>query len=483
MSKILFLIPKSKSMFGDDNALPGHPHVGIAYLTSVLKNEKHLVKIFDDGIENNRDRLVELFGTFNPDIVCITAFSYNYKYFIEAIEIVKRIKNIPVVVGGPHVSATKKSSLIETHADFAIKGEGELTLPELIFEMQKDAPHFENISGLIWKQGAEIIENPDREFIEDLNQLPFPDYEAFGFEKYPYYQERKIPIITSRGCPSRCNYCSVRLSMGKRFRSRSANNVFDEIKYWHDKGFRIFEINDDNFAFNKKRAIEICDLIIDSGLNINFHLYNGIRVDNLDENLLKKMKMAGCKFVAFGCETGNEDVLKTIKKGITLDQVRKAVVIAKKLKLHHSVNFIIGHPGENYEKAMDSIRFAKSLDCDFVNFYNLVPYAGTDLYNWAMENAHFLVPKDSYLNDISYRDNNPIFETPDFTATERKKVMKKGFDLYEYSVIRFRFGKIIGSNIYYLTRNQHIAKISRNLLLNTRIGKKIHAFVIQKSTK
>lgn len=482
MNKVLLVIPKSKSMFGDDNSLPGHPHVGISYLVAILK-DKNQIKIFDEGLRQNRDELFTIIDTFKPDIIGVTAFSYNYKYFYTIIEEIKSFTKIPVVVGGPHVSAMGKGVLDETKADFAIKGEGEITFPELLEEFNENKPEFKKIDGLIWRNGKEIIENQNREPIRDLDTLSFPDYDAFEFEKYPYFSEKKIPIITSRGCPNRCIYCSVRLSMGQRFRYRSAENVVKEIKYWYDKGFINFEINDDNFTFNKKRALEICDLIIDNKIKINFQLYNGIRVDRIDRELLEKMKEAGCNFVTFGCESGNEEVLKVIKKDIKLDQVRQAVEIAKELNIRHSVNFIIGHPGETYDKALDSIEFAKSLKCDFVNFYNLVPYPGTDLYNWLLENGTFIVPKESYLREISYRNEKPIFETSEFSESERAKVLQMGFDLYEYSIIRFRFGDYLGPLIFHVTRNKKIASIGRNFLLNSYIGKKIHAYTISRSNK
>ena len=175
---------------------------------------------------------------------------------------------------------------------------------------------------------------------------------------------------------------------------------------------------------------------------------------------------SGCILISYGCEAGNDNTLKTIKKGIKLEQVKNAVQWTNEVGIKNSVNFIIGHPGETYETAMDSIRFAKSLPTNFVNFYNLVPYPGTELFDWVNTNAHFLSSPETYLNQISYRDNSPIFETEEFTKKERSKVIKKGFSLYEKRILQFRLGKKFGYAGYLATRIRPIAKIGRNFIQN-----------------
>ena len=423
--KILFILPRLRSMFGTEAKKVGHPHVGIAYLSSLLKKNNVEVYLFDDGVELSNNKLKDKIKNTDADLIGITMFSYCYQSGYDLINLIKANTNIPLVIGGAHISSTKKQILEETAADFAIKQEGEKTLLELLKYISNQRKDYENIDGLIWRTVKnEIIENKDRKLLtsEELNELPFPDYEAFELHKYLCYEVKSLPIITSRGCPYGCNYCSVKLSMGRGFRYRSAINVYNELKYWNDKGWTTFEINDDCFTMNMERANDICDMIIKSGMKIKFSLYNGIRVDRVDYDLLKKMREAGCNFIAFGCESGNDEILKKIHKGITTQQVRQASEWASSLGIQHSVNFIIGHTGETYEKALDSINFAKSLPYDFVNFYNLVPYPNTDAYAWVKTNGKFLIDENSYLKYISYRDNTPIFETPEFTKEERMKI-------------------------------------------------------------
>jgi radical SAM superfamily enzyme YgiQ (UPF0313 family) len=271
--------------------------------------------------------------------------------------------------------------------------------------------------------------------------------------------------------------------MGQSFRPRSPQNVIDEIKYWYNKGYNSFDINDDCFTLDINRAETICNLIIKNKLKIKFQLYNGIRVNNITLKLLKKLKKAGCFFIAYGCESGSQKTLNRIKKNITLDQVKLAVKFTNQANIRHAVNFIIGHQQETYQDALETLSFAKSLDCDYVNFYNLVPYPGTEVYNWAIKNAHFLIPKNQYLKHISYRDINPIFETKEFTKDQRIKVMKQGFNLYEQKLYQFRFGKTLGLFFYSITRIPIIAHLSRKLVYNNKIIRKMFDFLISSSKK
>lgn len=477
--RVLFIIPKNKTLFGDEG-ITGFPHLGIAYLTAVLKKNKIPVEIFDEGLGESLKELDALIDDFRPTLTGVTLFSYCYGFGYNLIERLRKKTDIPIVVGGPHVAAIESKILKETKVDFAIKQEGELTLLELLQELQKRKPNFSGIKGLIWWHKGRIVENPDRGLIKNLDILPFPDFDAFEIEKYACYEQKTLPLVTSRGCPFGCNYCSVRLSMGQGFRPRSPKNVVLEIKHWYKKGFRSFDINDDCFTLDLDRAEKICDLIIRNKLKIKFQLYNGIRVDRVTLRLLKKLKKAGCIFISYGCESGNQETLKRIKKNITLDQVRKAVDWTNKAGIRNAVNFIIGHQDETYEQALDSLKFARSLPTNFVNFFNLVPYPGTEVYDWAVKNAQFLVPKKTFLKEISYRDNVPIFETKEFPKKERIKVLLKGFALYEKTIYQFRLGKYLGFFLFYLTR-PGLASWARNFALNNPVGRKIYFYLSIKS--
>ena len=481
-AKVLFVIPRVKSLFGDDYARPGHPHIGIAYLSVFLKQNGVSVAIFDAGVENDQQALGRLIHSFQPELIGITAFSYCYHLAEEVVRIVRTYTRTPIVMGGPHVSAARREVLENGAIDFAIKGEGEFTLLELVNAIHNGNPDYNRIEGLLWHNETGIAENPDRPFIADLNVLPFPDYESFNLSEYiNTAKEKRLPIITSRGCPYSCNFCSVRLSMGRRFRARSPENIVGEIAYWHKKGFTSFDINDDCFNFDPQRAIRICDLILERGLKISYQLYNGIRADQLTRELLEKMRKSGCNFLSFGCESGSEEILKVIKKGLTLYKVRQAVSWSNEAGIRNSVNFIIGHPHETYQTAMQTLDFAESLPADFVNIFNLVPYPGTDLFHWVKEHGRFLVDEKNYLKGIAAYDDNPIFETKEFSREERTRVLKKGRALYERRIMQFRIGKTLGYLAYLLMRIRPLAKLGRTLALSNKFGNKIYLLLSRDS--
>ena len=474
-ARILFVIPRVKSLFGDDYARPGHPHIGIAYLSSFLKQKGISVAIFDAGVDRNNEVLAKLINSFEPELIGVTAFSYCFHLAEELIQTVRSYSRIPVVMGGPHVSAAGKEVMENKSIDFAVRGEGEFALLELINAVHNDEHDFGKISGLVWRNDSGIVENPQRPLITELDALPFPDYESFNLNNYiNTAKEKRLPIITSRGCPYSCNFCSVRLSMGSRFRPRSPKNIVEEIAHWCNKGFRSFDINDDCFNFDIQRAISICDLILERGLKVSYQLYNGIRADRTTEELLKKMKVSGCAFLSFGCESGSEKILKAIKKGLTLEKVRQAVAWSNKVGIRNSVNFIIGHPHETYRTAMETLDFARTLPSVFVNIFNLVPYPVTELYRWIEEHGNFLVDRKIYLKGVAAYDDNPIFETKEFTREERIKALKKGRALYERRIMQFRLGKNLGYLAYLFMRIRPLAKLGRTLALSNNFWNKIY---------
>lgn len=443
----------------------------------MLKQNSVQTKIVDMRLGYEIKDPLEILDEFKPDIVGLSIISLGYMAAYELVNKIKPHGSCMVVAGGPHVSSIRSKVLSEMSADFAIKGEGEYTLLELCKSIEAGADNYAQIRGLIWRSGSDIIENPDRPYIQDLDELPYPAYEEFELEKYTSYVERVLPIITSRGCPYGCIFCSVRLSMGNRFRARTPKNVVDEIEHWYNKGWATFDINDDCFSFDINRAIEICDLIIERKLKISYKLYNGLRVDRVNKDLLKKMKESGCTFIQYGIESGNDEVLKTIRKGITLEVAKKAVEITNEVGIENAANFIVGHPGENLNRALDSVQFAEALPTNFTPFYNLVPYPGSELFEWVEKNATFLTPSETYLNEVSYGQNNPIFETKEFSKDERRKALTKGFRLYRKKVLRQRLGRVAGYIAYLFARYDTLWNWGANAFLGSKTGKKVLKFL------
>lgn len=458
--RVFLIIPDVKGVV----LKPTSPHIGTAYLAAVLLKNKHEVKLLDMRFGYRYSYLLRILEKFKPDFVGVTSTSVEHKKAYRLIENLKK-SGFKVIIGGPHASVMLKKILEDTKTDYAIKGEGEETIIDFLNNLGKP----EKVKGLIWRnKKGEIIENEDRERIQDLDKIPFPAFELFELDKY---MDKKLPIVTSRGCPYRCTYCSIFFTMGHKFRMRSPENVVGEIERWYKKGYRYFSFNDDCFTFNLERAEKICDLIVERGLKIKWDLRNGIRIDNINEQLLRKMKKAGCTYVAFGVESANQNVLNKMRKGVTVEQAKNAIMLADKVGIKKGAFFIIGLPGDNMETFKQSLDFALSLPLDEVRFYNAIPYPGTELFSWIKKNGKFLQPLDRYLNNADAWDAEPIYETDDFKRSERKKAFLIAEEYVMKYLMRREFGKFIGTLGWYLWK----PKISRKIVFP--IGKKVWSFV------
>lgn len=466
--RIYFIIPPATGILDR----PSSPHLGVAYLAAVAREEGHEVRVVDMRFGYSKEEVIGRVKDFSTDVVCLTSTTMGYEFVYSLIDELKK-HNSFVMVGGPHSSAIKKDILEESKADVAIKGEGEETLKELLINLSKKNHDFSKIRGVIWRDNGQVVENPEREFFHELDKLPFPAYDLFELERY---MDKKIPIATSRGCPYYCTFCTIFLTMGRRFRARSAGNIVDELEYWENKGYRYFGFNDDNFSSDMKRAEEICDEIIKRNLKIKWELRNGVRIDRVDEPLLRKMKRAGCFYLAFGVESADQDVLNKMKKGLNIKRVKRAIMLAERVGIKKGAFFIIGLPGDNFKKFKKSLKFATSLPLDEVRFYSAVPYPGTELFSWVKENARFIRPPEEYLDSASAWDPTPVYETDDFTKEERLKAL----EIAESHVMRYlmkrEFGNFAGNIAWYVWK----PKLMRKPMMY--VGKKAWTFARQIKT-
>ena len=445
--KVLFVIPTNIGRY----VKPTVPHAGIAYLAGVLLRAGHSVEIHDMRVYPNEEDLIKKVREYKPEMIGLTTASRGYMITYRVIGLLKNsFPEIVVLIGGSHASTIKEKILEETKADFAIIMEGEETILEVVNRVP-----LKEIRGLIWRDKGRIIKNPERPPNQNLDEMPFPAYEKFELDKF---LENRLPIVSSRGCPAQCNFCSVQLVMGRVWRARSAENVVSELEYWYKRGFKTFEFTDDNFSFDLERAEKICDLIVEKGLEIKFELGNGIRADRITERLAKKLKRAGCCFIAFGLESGNRAVLKKIKKGIIPETAERAVEMAKDAGIPVQVNFIVGCAGETWESFMDSYNLAKKLNPDQLRFFNMIPYPGSEMFEWVKQNGTFLYPPEEYLNDISYWKEDPVFETPEFSKEERIKAYKVGEGVVMELFFKRQFGKFGGGVLYHIWKNRFIRK-------------------------
>ncbi len=423
--KVLFVIPpfefgsriegvskvtKTPTMF-----LPG-----IGYLSEMLTKNKITNNVFDFRLGYTYSDLEEKIKNFKPDLVAVAIPStyrrdlpFNIVKFLRQ----KELKNYDIVIGGPHVSLYGIESLNECNADYGIMFEGESPLLELC-----QGIHLSKIENLIYQNQNKWVSNSIRPFINDLDQVPFPHYEMFEKEKYT---EESIPIITSRGCPYQCIFCTTG-SMGKLYRSRSAENVVEELSFWYSKNRRVFDFLDDNFTLDKKRIYKIIDLIIEHNLTgLQLSTSNGVRADRTDRALLKRMREGGFSYICFGVESASNKVLKRIKKSGNIETMEEAIKNACELGYDVGLFFMVGHPEETPEDVEASMKLALKYPVAMAKFLNIIPYPGSELFNWIEEKGYFVGDWHKKLSFAMHLDNDPFFTTPEFPLEERKRILLK----------------------------------------------------------
>jgi radical SAM superfamily enzyme YgiQ (UPF0313 family) len=432
--KVLFILP---NIVGDKGK-PTAPSPGISYIAAFLLKNNHEVSVVDMRIFPKTSYIFDKISRFRPDFIGI---SFMTKEYLKSYKLIKQIKeefpDIPLILGGPHPSTVEEKVLEDTPADLAVMSEGEETFLEIC-----NGVLYPKIKGLIWRKDKKIIKNEKRPFIEDLDSLPFPAYELFPMEKYV---DKKIPIVSSRGCPYQCIYCAMKKVMGAKWRARSAENVFNEIRYWYNKSYSFFHIVDDNFTLDMERAERICDLIIKNNLKIKWDLRNGVRVDRLNERLLEKMKKAGCFYLALGIESFDSEVLKKMKKGSTRERSIEAIKLVKKVGIPVGAFFMVGLPGDTFNKFLETYKLAKSMDLEEVRFYNVVPFPETELFDIIKEKGQFLKDPSEYLNLSSKFLNDPIYDLGDFTKEQKIKALDLGQNIVMKKLLKKEFGTILGS--------------------------------------
>ncbi len=459
--KVLLVIPPNIGRY----VAATIPHAGIAYLSAILKKYNHKIDLVDMRVHALNDYLFEKIESFNPDMIGMTTASIGYKMTYEIVDIIKsKYPKIPVAIGGSYASIVYSKILDDTKVDYVIYGEGEKTFLDLA--NGKDP---QNIKGLIYKKDGKIVMNNPYPLEHDLDKLPFPDYYIFELDRM---LEKRIPIVSSRGCPNRCIFCSIQLVMGSPFRTRTPENVVEEIKYWYKKGYDTFEFSDDNFTFNMPRAEKICDLIIDSGMKLKLIFGNGLRADRVNPTLLKKLKKAGTFWIAYSMESSNPNSLKLLKKDLTVEQLKESVVITKALGIKTQVNFIIGNPGETYEQFLQDLKFADSLNVDQLRFYNMIPYPGTEMFDWVKQNGRFLHQPEDYLNKLNYWGEEPVFETDEFTKEERIKAYRLGQAKIMQLFLRRNFGRGLGAIGFQIWKRPLVQKYGMNIATKAWIGLK-----------
>lgn len=463
---------------------PDSPHYGIAQLGAVLLQNNAQVKVFDMRLGHTFEDLTKEINSYKPDLVGFTLIATRIKMCYAMIDKVKELyPSIHTVAGGTHVASFKEKVFRDCKGlDFAVKREGEATFVELLNMLVKKEKNYSSINGLMFQDEKKgLIETPDMPMIEDLDAMPYPAYDLFDLKNYYAWQRGVVPVVTSRGCPFRCVFCSINLTMGYKFRMRSAKSVVDELEYWNKRGQKKFDINDDEFSFDRKRVENICDMIVDRGLKIELRLFNGIRVSDVYPEMLAKMKKAGFSAITYALESGSPKVLKNIKKVVTVEQALKAVEMTKAVGIETTCNFIIGHPGETYEDALMTLDVIKLVKADHINFNNCVVYPRTELYDWVSQNARFTLDVEEYLN-MSWpgKSDFPFFETDDFTVAQRKEILRKGILIFRDRLIRTRMKEPFASVYSFMSRSDWVYSTGEILKTNSLVNKYVKPVLFRK---
>lgn len=358
------------------------PPLSLMYLAAALEKEYINVKIIDDDMYHaGFSKVASIASKIDPSVIGITATTATIENALGYIRSIKDVlPNTLTVIGGPHPTFLPEETLKnEKSLDAVVIGEGEGTIVEIARKCDDtENNELSEIKGIIYKENNRIRSNPPRAPIKDLDDIPFPARHLLPFKDYAD-SGHAGGMITSRGCAFSCNYCSSSLIMGKKFRTRSPENVVDEVEELYYKySIRDMAFIDDIFMLNKRRAMAIADEIKNRNLDINF--VTSSRVDTLNRELLKSLKNSGMSTLYCGVESGSQRVLDLMGKGITLKQIEDAIKVIKDLDIAIIASFIIGYPGET-EKEMDqTIDFSIKLEPDFAQYSILTPFPGTPIY-------------------------------------------------------------------------------------------------------
>ncbi len=457
MLDVLFVVPPF-SYKGLDEASSRCPNLGIAILAAVLEKHGYIVKILDTfSLSLSKKQIVEHIRELNPKILGITSVTANYGPAMDIIDMVKGIDSwIITVYGGPHVTIMPHIILKSKNVDYIVMGEAEQTIVELVDYLLHKKGERADIKGIGYTdEQGKIKITPMKEFIKDIDQLPMPAYHLLPMDSYRAYGwldlgRKFCSMITSRGCPFQCTYCTSSKVFGYRWRYRSVENVFEEIMLLYNKyGIRHIYFQDDEFTVNHERVVGICNKIIENKLDLVWECLT--RVSHVDEGLLKKMAEAGCKSILYGVECGYQEGIDKINKKITLKEAIDAVKFSKKYGISPKVTFMMGFPWEGKVEIKKTIAFARKLNADLTFFNILNPYPGTPLYD-EIKNSNLFVGGYTW-DRYSPHGEVPVIRTKYLTEKELSYWNGRAY-LSVYSNPRFLLRKLkMLTNFRELKRN------------------------------
>jgi anaerobic magnesium-protoporphyrin IX monomethyl ester cyclase len=405
------------------------PPLGLALIAAELEKAGYSVNLLDaNAARLTPEEIPPLIS--GADIVGLTAMTPTISTALNIARLIKKVRgNIKIIMGGAHATMLPVETLESgPEIDAIVRGEGDETTIELLKAIE-NKKKLESVAGIVYREGR-IKFTEERPCLVDMDVLPFPAYSLLPWKSYRPHPPHGLrtpfaALVTSRGCPYHCAYCSKPV-FGTKFRAQSPERVIAEIEYLQKTlGVKEIAFYDDSFTLDKKRVHAIADKIIASKIKIAWTCET--RVNLVDKDLLKHMKEAGCYSVAYGIESASPEIIKILHKDTTIPQVEKAVRATRETGIEVVGYFMIGSPGETQETIQKTIDFAKKLKVDFAQFSVTTPFPGTELYEIYMQNRKEPVSWDSFVYAGTDNPTTPVFESDKITREALKKWVARAY--------------------------------------------------------
>lgn len=440
MARVLLVRPPvaSHELFapGTEDSSTLCPPLGLAYIAACLRERGHECAIIDGLVEPvSLEAVAHRAARF--DVVGVSVLSV---YALRAIELIRVLKEHDpgccIAVGGPHVSALPES-LLERGADYAVVGEGEVTMCELVESVCGDGQSIDNIPGLVFRRGDQYVRTGKRPLIDPLDQIPMPARDLLPMARYCDSIVRSRgrashALMTSRGCPQTCTFCNKR-TFGTKVRHFSVERVVEEFLVLRDRyKARHVAVYDDNFLTDYDFACEVCEELRRRHFDASWSVV--ARADAVNEKVLRVLKRAGCTMIEYGIESGCQRILDHINKQITKDDIRGTALLTRRAGLGSRGFFMLGFPTETAEEMEETIRFAIELDMDLVSFTLLTPLPGTIEYRRALESGSFRDPEyyhHEIVPDFAFPEN-PLYVPEGMTAEELLAIHRGAYKRYYF---------------------------------------------------
>jgi len=416
MKKILLINPPQENVLQagieDDfiDIIGYYPPLGLMYLATILKNNGYDVEIVDCvPMKINYSDLEEIIINLKPYIVGITTFTMSMVDVLFTANIVKRLNSDTyVVLGGHHVLLYPNESVRYQNIDYILQGEADYTFLELIktLESGENIEELKKIEGIGFCKNDQNYLNPIKPIIRKLDELPFPDRTLLPMNLYKSIVGRNkmvATVMSSRGCPYLCTYC---YTPSKMYRSRSTENIINEIKYLYAIGYKEVFFFDDLFAIKPEKVIEFSKELVKNNIKIDWS-FRG-RINSITPELLNEVSKAGIHRIQFGIESGVDKTLVKVKKGITTEQIKQVIKMCKKAKITTIGNFMIGLPDESQEDILQTLKFSRKIGLNYAQYSILVPYPFTEVYTEGLQKGVF---KNDFWLDFA---KNPIENKSNF---------------------------------------------------------------------